>query len=141
MLVVFGYYQWIKGDESKRTRENRRLLVHIRSIFKESRQTYGVIRMHRELNNSGQNCGKNRVYALMRKDGLKSVRRRTYRVVTTDSNHSMKVADNLICQDFTAKAPNQKWGSDISYIKTKEGFIYLSIVLDFYSRKIVGYAP
>ena len=76
----------------------------------------------------------------MKAAGLRSVHRRKYRPQTTDSKHGLAIADNVIRQDFTAQAPNQKWGCDISYIPTGEGWLYLAIVLDFYSRKIVGYA-
>lgn len=135
-----GYYEWRHREDSERSRSNRLLQVLIRSAFAMSDETYGAIRVHQELQSQGHPCGKNRIARLMRLDGLKSVHRRKFRPQTTDSKHGHAVSPNVIHQDFTAKAPNQKWGCDISYIPTAEGFLYLAIVLDFYSRKIVGWA-
>ena len=135
-----GYYEWLGREESLRSRENRSLSVRIAAIYQEYRQVYGALRIHRELAAQGYACGKHRVARLMKAAGLKSVHRRKHRPQTTNSKHGLAIADNLIRQDFSAKAPNQKWGCDISYIPTGEGWLYLAIVLDFYSRKIVGYA-
>lgn len=135
-----GYYAWLGRSESPRSRANRALSTKIQVIFHEHRQVYGAIRMQRELADQGQSCSKNRVARLMRAAGLKSVHRRKYRVQTTDSRHQLPIAANVIEQDFSAETVNQKWGCDISYIPTAEGWLYLAIVLDFYSRKIVGYA-
>lgn len=135
-----GYYEWLSREESLRSRENRSLSVRIAAIYQEHRQVYGALRIWRELVEQGHACGKHRVARLMKAAGLKSVHRRKYRPQTTDSQHGLAIADNLTRQDFSAKAPNQKWGCDISYIPTGEGWLYLAIVLDFYSRKIVGYA-
>jgi len=135
-----GYYARLKRPESKRSRENRRLLVAIRSSFATSDKTYGAVRIHEDLLDEGHVCGKNRVARLMQIDGLKSVHRLKFKPQTTDSNHTHAIAPNVIHQDFTAKAPNQKWGCDLTYIPTAEGFLYVAIVMDFYSRKIVGWA-
>lgn len=135
-----GYYEYLSREESLRSRENRRLSVRIGAIYHEHRQVYGALRIWRELAAQGHACGKHRVARLMKAAGLRSVHRRRYRPQTTNSKHGWAIADNLIRQDFSAKAPNQKWGCDISYIPTGEGWLYLAIVMDFYSRKIVGYA-
>jgi transposase InsO family protein len=95
--------------------------------------------VHRELKENGIECGKNRVARIMKKLGIKSVYRRKFKVCTTDSKHNLPVAENIIAQDFSATAPNQKWGCDISYIHTDEGTQYLAVVLDFFSRKIIGW--
>ena len=134
------YYDWRKGKESKRANENRALSVQIKAAFNESHQTYGAIRIHKELQDKKIKCGKNRVARIMRKEEIQSVHRTKFKVCTTDSKHNLSVSDNVINRNFTATAPNQKWGTDITYIKTGEGFIYLAIVLDFFSRKIVGWA-
>ncbi len=135
-----GYYEWRHREDSERSRSNRLLQVLIRSTFVMSDETYGAIRVHQNIQAQGHTCGKNRIARLMRLDGLKSVHRKKWHPQTTNSKHGHAVSPNVIHQDFTAKRPNQKWGCDISYIPTAEGFLYLAIVLDFYSRKIVGWA-
>lgn len=134
------YYEWRQGKESNRQRESRSLSVEIKAIYNETHQTYGAIRIHKELKDMGKNCSKNRVARLMKEANIQSVHKTKFKACTTDSKHGLAVADNVINQDFTATAPNQKWGADITYIKTGEGFLYLAVVLDFFSRKIVGWA-
>lgn len=134
-----GYYEWRSREESKRSRENRVLVVEIRSVHEESRRSYGAIRTCRELKKRGKSCSKNRVARLMREKGIRSTHKGKYRVCTTNSKHEHPVAQNIVSQDFSAKAPNEKWGSDITYIPTAEGWLYLAVVLDFHSRKIVGW--
>jgi putative transposase len=135
-----GYYEWLSRKESLRGKENRVLTVKIRALFNESDSTYGAIRIHRELKKQGVQCSRNRVARIMRKEGLVSVHKKKFRPCTTNSKHRLPVAPNVIKQDFSATKPNQKWGGDISYIPTAEGFLYLAIVLDFFSRKVVGRA-
>lgn len=135
-----GYYARMNRSESDRSRIDRRLLVLIRASFEGSGKTYGAIRVHQDLRDEGCGCGKNRVARLMHENGLKSVHRFKYRPQTTDSAHAQAISPNVICQDFTAKYPNQKWGCDLTYLPTDEGWLYVAIVLDFYSRKIVGWA-
>ena len=134
-----GYYEWLGRVESDRAKSNRHLLILIRSSHHESHETYGALRVCRDLNNQGMKCGKNRVARLMRLQGLRSVHRMKYRPQTTQSKHDYAIAPNLVNQDFGVTGENQKWGCDISYIPTREGFLYLAIVMDFYSRKIVGF--
>lgn len=134
-----GYYDWLGRLESKRSRQNRSLLVLIKSSYHESHETYGAIRVHRDIHNQGAECGKNRVARLMKESGLKSIHRQKYKPQTTQSKVNDLVSPNVISQDFTAKAENQKWGCDISYIETGEGWLYLAIVMDFFSRKIIGF--
>jgi transposase InsO family protein len=135
-----GYYDWKSRGESERVKADKTLLSKIRVIHGESRETYGSPRVHEELKKQGIKCGKTRVERLMKSNGISSVHRRKYRVQTTDSNHSNPISDNIIEQDFSTTGRNQKWGSDITYIKTNQGWIYLAVVIDFYSRKVVGYA-
>jgi putative transposase len=135
-----GYYEWLNRKESPRTKENRALTVRVRALFAESDSTYGAIRICRELKKQGVNCSKNRIARIMRHENLVSVHRKKFRPCTTNSKHRLPVAPNVISQDFSASAPNEKWGGDITYIPTAEGFVYLAVILDFFSRKIVGRA-
>jgi transposase InsO family protein len=114
--------------------------VEIRAIHAESEQTYGSPRMRKELNERGFSCSENRVARLMKREGIAGIQRRRFRVVTTDSKHQEPIAENVIDQNFTAQAPGEKLGCDITYIPTREGFIYLAVVIDFFSRAVVGYA-
>lgn len=135
-----GYYEWVNREESKRDKSNNALIVQIKSIHSESRKTYGSIRIKKELASNGKKVSKNRIARLMQKEGIKSVHRAKFKPSTTDSKHNLAVASNVIHQDFTTTGPNEKWGCDITYIPTKEGWLYLAIVLDFYSRRVVGWA-
>ena len=134
-----GYYAWRRRAESRRSRENRGLLVHIRSAFEQSGQTYGSPRIWRELKEQGIACGKRRVERLMRKSDIRAEPPRRFRV-TTDSGHALPVAKNLLEQDFTAETVNERWAADITYVWTRQGWLYLSVVLDLFSRRIVGWA-
>jgi putative transposase len=115
------------------------LLAHIRAQFSTSSETYGAPRVHAELTEEGLAVGRHRVARLMRDNGLKALQKRRYKK-TTDSSHGSPVTANLLDQDFACDGPDQKWGADISYIWTVEGWLYLAIVLDLYSRRIVGWA-
>lgn len=119
---------------------NQQLTAAIHTTFKRSRCTYGAPRIHAELNSSGTVCSLNRVARLMRLAGIKARRRRTFKVTTTLSKHNLPVAPNTLNRQFWAAGPNQKWVGDITYIPTREGWLYLAAVLDIYSRKVVGWA-
>jgi putative transposase len=134
-----GYYAWSKRPESKRNRENRELAQEIAAIHRESDGTYGSPKIHGELRRRGKRHGKNRVARLMRKDGLHSKTKRKFKV-TTDSGHNLPVAPNLLDRKFNPERPNQAWACDITYIWTTEGWLYLAIVMDLYSRSIVGWS-
>lgn len=134
-----GYFAWKGRPASRRQGEDMVLLAHIRAQFSTSNETYGAPRMHVELKEDGLDVGRHRVARLMRDNGLKALQRRRYKK-TTDSNHGGPVAANLLDQDFACDGPDRKWGADISYIWTAEGWLYLAIVLDLYSRRIVGWA-
>ena len=135
-----GFYAWLGREESVRAREDYRLTVLIRGIHDESGGVYGSPRVHQELVRRGVVCGLNRVERLMRAAGLRSIVRRRFRVKTTDSNHSHPIAPDLVGRDFTTEAPNQVWVSDITYIPTDEGWLYLAATMDLFSRKIVGWS-
>jgi transposase InsO family protein len=134
-----GYYDWRDRPESKRSRDNRLLLSHIRIAFRKSRKNYGSPRVTDELNESGIPCGENRVARLMKDNGIRAKRCRKFRV-TTNSKHNYPVAPNLLNRQFQIDCPNKVWVSDITYIWTSEGWLYLAGVLDLYSRRIVGWS-
>jgi len=135
-----GYYDWRKAPLSARKMADLLLLQHIRDIFEEGRQTYGSSRIQGILAEQGICCGRERVARLMQADGLKPITRRPFRVITTDSKHQLPVAPNHLDQKFTADGPDQKWATDITYVPTVQGWLYLAVVLDLYSRRIVGWA-
>jgi putative transposase len=138
-VSVSGYYAWRNRDPSERQLDDMVILAHIRAHFSASNGTYGSPRMHAELRDEGLDIGRHRVARLMRDNGLKANRKRRYKR-TTDSDHGGPVAPNLLDQDFACDRPDQKWGVDISYVWTAEGWLYLAIVLDLFARRIVGWA-
>lgn len=133
-----GYYAWRRRPPSTRDLANQTLLRLIRLAYRGGRQTYGYRRVHAEVKKQ-MTCSRNRVARLMRQAGLWSRRRRRYRV-TTRSRHKRPVAANHLARTFSAKGPNRKWVSDITYIHTGEGWLYLSTLMDLYSRKVIGWA-
>ncbi len=138
-VSVGGYYAWRRRGPSRRQLDDMVLLAHIRARFAESNETYGSLRMHADLREDGLTFGRHRVARLMRDNALKANQKRRFKK-TTDSNHTGPVAANLLDQDFTCEQPDRKWGVDISYVWTAEGWLYLAIVLDLFSRRIVGWA-
>lgn len=134
-----GYYGWRQRKPSSRALANQRLTNDIRRLHQAHKGRIGAPRMTRHLHAQGQCVGKNRVARLMRCSGLRAKAARKYKA-TTNAKHSLPVAPNLLQQDFTATAPNQKWVGDITYISTDEGWLYLAVVLDLYSRLVVGWA-
>jgi transposase InsO family protein len=134
-----GFYAWRKRPPSARVLEDTQLGAEIRASHADSKGRYGSPRVHRDLNAAGTRVGKHRVARLMRENGLCGRRKRRYRH-TTDSNHAMPVAPNMLDQDFTADAPNEVWVTDITYIPTGEGWLYLAAILDLYSRRVVGWS-
>lgn len=136
-----GYYAWRKQEQEPglRQKENAELLQRIKGFFEGSKQTYGSPRILRDLKADGFRCGKHRVVRLMRQAGLRAVVSRRFQV-TTDSKHFLPLAENLLDRDFGAPEANRKWASDITYIWTREGWLYLAVVLDLFSRRIVGWS-
>lgn len=134
-----GYFAWKGRPASRRQRSDMVLLAYVRSAYPLSNETYGSPRMVHELRDQGFSVGRRRVARLMRQNGLRAHQKRRFRR-TTDSHHSFPIAPNLLDQDFTATGPNQKWGADISYIWTREGWLYLAVVIDLFSRRVVGWA-
>jgi putative transposase len=135
-----GYYAWLHAQPSARQQADKALLSDIQAIYQQNRRLYGSPRIHAELKKRGWSCSRKRVARLMRQAHLRSVRQRARRVQTTDSRHPYPVAVNVLNRQFDAQRPNQKWVSDITYIPTQNGWLYLAAVLDLFSRRIVGWA-
>ena len=134
-----GFYRWKKRSMSKRDLSNYTLLFYIRQIHAENKKTYGSPRMTEALKARGITCDHKRVERLMREYGIYAKTKKKFKV-TTHSNHTRPIAKNLIKMDFTASGPNKVWTSDITYIWTMEGWLYLAVFMDLYSRSIVGWS-
>lgn len=132
-----GYYAWCRREPSRRETANQALLARLRRLFKAHRGRYGYRRICAAVRQETP-CGIHRVARLMRQDGLKVLPRRGYRR-TTQSNHKRPVAPNILGREFTATAPNLTWLSDITYVPTDQGWLYLAVVLDLYARRVVGW--
>lgn len=133
------YYAWRKAPKSLRQQENEQIQEEMEPIWLASRKQYGSPRMTQALRQKGIVVGHNRVARLMRDTEMKPKRKHHWKA-TTQSNHLLPVAENLLGRNFEADKPNQKWVSDLTYIQTAEGWLYLAVVLDLYSRKIVGWS-
>ncbi len=116
------------------------LVVHIRAVFSLNRGAYGWPRIWRELHAQGIRVGKQRVQRLMQQHGIRARGKRRFRVTTTDSRHGLPIAPNLLNRNFTVAAPNRVWAGDMTYIQTEEGWLFLAVVLDLFSRRIVGWS-
>jgi putative transposase len=138
-VTTSGYYAWIRRPFSIRQREEERLELEIRAAHKRTRQTYGPERLQRDLSDNGVLVGVHRIKRIRRKLGLRCRQKRKFKA-TTDSRHSLPVAENLLDQQFDASAPNQIWLSDITYVPTGEGWLYLAGHKDLCTGEIVGYA-
>jgi len=135
-----SFYDWQKRKPSARQKENQQLTKEIKEVYKASRNRYGSPKITKELTDKGWKISRPRVARIMRLEGLKSIINKKYRCTTTDSNHSFPVAGNHLARNFSASKSGQKWVSDITYIPTKQGWLYLTIVLDLFDRKIVGWS-
>src|SRR5436305_11173493 len=135
-----GYYAWRSRPDSLRKIANRDLLADIRRVHAQHQERYGAPRVHAELRAEGQTVSCKRVARLMRQHGIRARAPRRYRVCTTDSKHSLPGAVNLLDQNFVADRPDQIWLADITYIRTAEGWLYLAVILDLFTRKVVGWA-
>ena len=135
-----GYYAWRGRPESLRKTANRALLTEIRRVHMAHRGRYGAPRIYAALRARGYMVSRGRVERLMRHQGIRAITPRRFRICTTDSHHDLPIAPNRLDQKFTAERPNQVWLADITYVPTKEGWLYLAVVLDLFTRKIVGWA-
>jgi len=134
-----GYYKWFKRKPSKRVQEEGRLEVEIKAAHKRTRETYGPERLQHELKDQGVSVGICRIRRIRKKLGLRCKQKRKFKA-TTDSKHALPVAENLLNQQFEATRPNEVWLSDITYIPTEEGWLYLAGHKDLFTGEIVGYA-
>jgi len=137
-----GFYAWLKREPSARARKEERLRVEVRAIHRWSRGRYGSPRIHAELQARGERVGRRRIARVMRHEGLKGKKRRRYRT-TTNSEHAYPVAPNVLNRKFDVEeisGPNQVWAADITYVPTREGWLYLAMVLDLASRLVVGWS-
>lgn len=138
-VTASGYYAWRRRPESARDRGNRRLLVEVRALYRESRQSFGSPQMRDALREAGWRVGRRRIARLMRVNGLVGQRPKRFRV-TTQSDEKMPSIPDRVQRQFTVSAPNRTWVSDITHVWTWQGWLYVACVLDLYSRRIVGWA-
>jgi len=134
-----GYYDWVDRPESIRNQNNRRLQTKIRCYHKASYSTYGSPRIHRDLQESGESVSINRVARLMKQAGIQSKMAKRF-VITTNSKNTMQAAPNHLKQKFKTIMPNQAWVSDTTFIPTRQGWLYLAVMVDLYSRQVIGWA-
>jgi len=134
-----GYYAWRACPDSRRTRENRALLTRIQTLHTAHREAYGAVKTWRVLRAQGVACGRHRVARLRRAHGIEARRRRRFRLAYKARN-SAPAAPNLVDRQFHAPAPNRIWAGDITFIPTRQGWLYLAVVLDLYARRVVGWA-
>ena len=134
-----AYYAWLKRPARLITTEELKLYRRLKQLFADSRESLGSRGLMKRLRKEGFNIGRQRVRVLMKRLGLKVIQRQAYKV-TTQRKHHHTVANNRVNQDFNPARPNQVWAGDVTYLRTQEGWMYLAIVMDWYSRKIIGWA-
>lgn len=132
-----GYYKFLRRNPSKRKLENKRLTKEIRKIYEESRKTYGSPRIHGELKKAGESCSKKRVARLMKQEQIQPKMRKHWKK-TTKTDPKREAAPNHLNQDFSVETANVAWVADITYVGTQEGWLYVAVILDLFSRKVVG---
>ena len=135
-----GYYDWLHRKPSKRAKQTDAIKSEVHVIYKVSKNRYGSPKITEELRSRGWSVSRPRVARIMRSEGLRSIINKKYRCRTTDSNHLLPIAENHLNRDFSASKPGQKWVSDITYIPTNQGWLYLTIILDLFDRKVIGWA-
>ena len=138
-ISASGYYAWSRRGISKRDQANKHLLEEIRRVAKESRQAYGGLKTWKALNGQGIKCGKHRVQRLRRENKIEARRRKRFKI-TTNSRHNNRVEPNLLNRCFKTDRPNAVWVGDVTFIATRRGWMYLSVMLDLYSRKVIGWS-
>ena len=138
-----GYYEWLKRPLSVRKTEEKKLAEQIRKIWEDSRETYGLPRIHDQLKKADTKCGKNRLARIMKENKIQGVGKKRFKVMTTDSKHDLPIAERVFKTEKAKEQvtePNQFWGGDVTYIPTNEGWLFLAVFLDLFTRKIVGHA-
>jgi putative transposase len=134
-----GYYAWCSRKESVRKLEDQRLVVEVRAVFAQKKRRYGSPRVYRELRKRSVCVGRHRVARLMREQNLRARPRRKF-VRTTESNHGLPTPPNVLDRQFSVEKPDRVWAGDVTYLPTLEGWLYLAVLLDLYSRRVVGWA-
>jgi transposase InsO family protein len=134
-----GYYAWRERPEGNRTRKDRELLQHIGRVYAESRQAYGAKKTWLALNESGIVCGKHRVARLRKQAGIEARRKRRFRL-TVENHATAPAAPNLLQRQFRVDAPDRIWVGDMTFIRTRQGWLHLAILLDLFSRRVVGWS-
>lgn len=135
-----GYYNWLNHKPSQRAMQREQLLEDIKEVHRRSKQRYGSPKVTDDLQDMGWRVSRQRVARIMRNENIRSIVAKKFRGVTTDSKHSFPIAENHLKRDFHAKRPGEKWVSDITYIPTRQGWLYLTIVLDLFDRKVIGWS-
>lgn len=135
-----SYYNWLVRKPSQRVMDRLEIIHEIKVIYKESKRRYGSPKITDELKDRGWKVSRPRVARIMQAEGIKSIICKKYRGNTTDSKHNYPIAENLLNRDFHSSGPGHKWVSDITYIPTRQGWMYLTIIMDLYDRKIIGWA-
>ena len=135
-----GFYRWRSGGPSARAKADEMLLLLVREAYRDSGETYGAPRIHQDLQDDGVHVSKKRVARVMHMDGLAARAPRRAWVPTTDSAHAYPIAENLLARQFAVPAVDRVWVSDITYVPTRLGFLYLAVVIDLASRRVVGWA-
>ena len=139
-MSISGFYYWLKHPVGARERKEQELLASIKEVYRQSKGRYGSPRIAVQLRQEGIKVSRPRVARLMQKCQIQSIVRKKYRVQTTDSNHAFAVAENYLGRNLQAERPPEKWVSDLTYIRTGEGWLYLTVVLDLADRKVIGWA-
>lgn len=134
-----GYYGWLARPESQRSKSNRALVTKIHLFHQASRKIYGSPRIHKDLEDCGERVGVNRVARLMRKNGIQAKMAKKF-VLTTDSKHTLHPVPDRLQRDFRTTSANQAWVSDTTFIPTREGWLYLAVVMDLHSRSVIGWS-
>jgi len=134
-----GYHDWLNRPESTRNIENKRLTEKIRGLHEESRSIYGSPKIHRDLIHAGESCSRNRVARLMKTAQIESKLSRKF-IATTNSRSTLQPAPDLLQRNFVTNRKNKAWVSDTTFIATREGWLYLAMVLDLFSRQVIGWA-
>lgn len=135
-----GYYAWLRGRGGNRAEEDRRLMPHVRAVFREHKRRYGARRIARELSARGTSCSPRRVGRLMREMGLVAIQPKSFRPRTTDSRHRLGYSPNLLMNGLSPRGVNRVWVGDITYVPmVGNGFLYLALLMDLYSRRVVGW--
>jgi transposase InsO family protein len=135
-----GFYNWLDRKPSKRAQEKEAIVMEVHKLYAESKGRYGSPKITKELGNIGFSVSRPRVARIMKADNLKSIIVGKFKVCSTDSNHGFNISPNILDRNFTTESPSKAWVSDITYVRTKQGWLYLTAIMDLYDRKIIGWS-